>query len=320
MLSRHMDGGVKSFHSGHGTKGFEWAVAGYPLPCLSVSHQPVKEPVPVAFKVEDLTYIRNLVRERSAIILDENKDYLVYSRLEPLAKDLGFNSLPEFVETLRHSSYDLLHRTVVEALTTNETSFFRDISPFVALKEHLLPDLIARRTAQKTLSIWCGASSSGQEPYSIMLTILEHFPELQDWQVRFVATDISGKMIVRCREGRYSQLEVNRGLPVKLLMKYFSKTGTHWQIHEEIRKRIDFKEMNLAGPWPLFPTMDMVVLRNVLIYFNEETKKHIFKKIRRILDPHGYLLLGGSETTINLDEQYERISLNGTSCYRIRKE
>jgi chemotaxis protein methyltransferase CheR len=251
--------------------------------------------------------------------LDEEKEYLIFSRLEPLAKELGFESLLALVGRLRRTSYNMLHRKVVEAMTTNETSFFRDLSAFLALKERLLPDLITRRASRRCLSIWCGASSSGQEPYSIMLTILEHFPQLQDWQIRFLATDISGAMVKRCQEGIYSQLEVNRGLPASLLTKYFSKKGTHWHIAEDIRKRIEFREMNLAGPWPLFPTMDMVVLRNVMIYFDGETKKHILKKIRHILDPHGYLLLGGSETTINLDDQFERVTVNNASCYRIRK-
>jgi len=271
----------------------------------------------VGFMFEDLTYIRNLVRERSAIVLEEEKDYLIRSRLEPLAKELGFDSLVELVGKLRRASDDTLHRTVVEAMTTNETSFFRDLSPFLALKEHLLPEVIARRASTRCLSIWCGASASGQEPYSIMLTILEHFPELQDWRIRFLATDISRVMLKRCQEGIYSQIEVNRGLPAGLLTKYFSKNGTHWQIAENIRKRIEFREMNLAHPWPLLPRMDMVVLRNVMIYFDGETKKQILKKIRHILDPQGYLLLGGTETTINLDDQYERVAVNGTSCYRI---
>ncbi len=274
----------------------------------------------MGFTYEDLTYIRNLVRERAAIVLDQEKDYLIRSRLEPLAKELGFDSLVGLVGKLRRTPDDTLHRTVVEAMITNETSFFRDSSPFLALKERLLPDLIARKASFRCLSIWCGASSSGQEPYSIMLTLLEHFPELQDWRLRFLATDISRAMVKRCQEGIYSQIEVNRGLPAGLLTKYFSKKGIHWQIAENIRKRIEFREMNLAGPWPMFPSMDMVVLRNVMIYFDRETKKQIFKKIRHILDPQGYLLLGGSETTINLDDQYERVAVNGASCYRIRKE
>jgi len=273
----------------------------------------------MGFTCEDFSYIRNLVRERSAIVLDKEKEYLISSRLEPLAKELGFASLPEFVGSLRRTSHDMLHRKVVEAMITNETSFFRDWRPFLALKEHLLPKLITRKASMGCLSFWCGASSSGQEPYSIMLTIQEHFPQLTDWKIRFLATDISGAMVKRCREGIYRQLEVNRGLPADLLRKYFSKKGGHWQIAEDIRKKIEFRELNLAGPWPLFPPMDMVVLRNVMIYFDGETKKHILKKIRNILDPEGYLLLGGTETTLNVDEEFERVAVDGTSCYRIRK-
>ena len=152
-----------------------------------------------------------------------------------------------------------------------------------------------------------------------MLTILEFFPELKDWQIRFLSTDISGVMLKRCQEGIYSQLEVNRGLQARLLAKYFTKKGTHWQIEDNIRKRIEFREMNLAGQWLPFPPLDIVILRNVMIYFDGETKRLVLKKIRNIMDPQGYLLLGGSETTINLDEEYERIALNGTSWYRIRK-
>jgi chemotaxis protein methyltransferase CheR len=272
------------------------------------------------FTCEDLTYIRNLVREQSAIVLDEKKEYLICSRLEPLAKDLGFDSLLTLVRKLRRTSYSMLHRKVVEAMTTNETSFFRDVSSFFALKECLIPELIARKASKKSLSIWCGASSSGQEPYSIMMTIMEHFPELQNWQIRFLATDISETMLKKCREGIYSQLEVDRGLSISLLRKYFSKNETSWQIDEAIRRKIDFRELNLVGPWTLFPRVDMVVLRNVLIYFDGNTKKRILRKIRHILDPQGYLLLGGSETTINLDDHYERVAVNGISCYRIRKQ
>jgi chemotaxis protein methyltransferase CheR len=270
------------------------------------------------FTVEDLTYVRNLVRERSGIVLEEDKEYLIFSRLDSLARELKFDSLRELGRTLRSTANDRLHRRVVEAMITNETSFFRDLSPFLVLKEYLLPNLIARRASVKCLSIWCGASSSGQEPYSILLTILEHFPELQDWQIWMLATDISAAMLNRCREGLYSQLEVNRGLPAHILNKYFTKKGTHWQISAHLRNKIEFREMNLAGPWPPFPSLDLVVLRNVLIYFDEETKKRILKKIRHVLNPDGYLLLGGTETTIHLDDHYERMAVNGTAYYRIR--
>jgi len=268
---------------------------------------------------KDLDYVRDLVRTRSAIVLEPEKAYLVQSRLEPLAKSEGLASLTELVQKLQQVPYGSLHKKVVEAMTTNETRFFRDLTPFQVLREQLLPEIIARKGASKRLNMWCGASSSGQEPYSVMFTILEHFPELKDWVVQFIATDISEEMLAKCREGKYSQLEVNRGLPAMLLTKYFTKKGMGWQVQEDLRRRIDFKPMNLAGPWLSFPIMDLVFLRNVMIYFDMDTKKQILGNIRKVLGPNGYLFLGGSETTINLDDQYERVATSGTSCYRVKK-
>lgn len=267
----------------------------------------------------DLDYVRELVRTQSAIALELEKAYLVQARLEPLAKSEGLVSLSELVQKLRQASNGVLHKKVVEAMTTNETSFFRDLTPFYALRDQLLPEIIGRKGSSKRLNMWCGASSSGQEVYSVLFTIFEHFPELKDWVIQFMATDISEAMLSKCREGKYSQLEVNRGLPAPMLTKYFAKKGMGWQVAEDLRRRIDFKPMNLAGPWLSFPPMDIVFLRNVMIYFDMETKKQILGNIRKILDPNGYLLLGGSETTLNLDDQYERVAVSGTSCYRVKK-
>jgi len=268
---------------------------------------------------QDLDYVRQMVRTRSAIVLESEKAYLVQARLEPLVKREGLASLTELVQKLRSVPYGVLHKKVVEAMTTNETSFFRDLTPFQVLREQLLPEIIARKGTSTRLNMWCGASSSGQEPYSVMFTILEHFPELTNWVIQFMATDISEEMLTKCREGRYSQLEVNRGLPAALLTKYFAKKGMGWQVQEDIRRRIDFKSMNLAGQWLSFPPMDVVFLRNVMIYFDMDTKRQILGNIRKILDPNGYLLLGGAETTINLDDQYERVAVRGISCYRVKK-
>ncbi len=267
----------------------------------------------------DLDYVRDLVRTRSAIVLESDKAYLVQSRLDPVAKKEGVGSLTELVQKLRLAPYGALHETVVEAMTTNETSFFRDLSPFEALRDVLLPEIIARKGLSRHLNVWCGASSSGQEPYSMMFTILEHFPELQDWVIQFIATDLSEEMLEKCRQGKYTQLEINRGLPITLLTKFFSKRGMSWQVQEDVRQRIQFKQMNLIGPWLPFSTIDIVFLRNVMIYFDTDTKKQILGNIRKIIDPNGYLILGGSETTINLDDEYERVVVSGISCYRVKK-
>ena len=205
-------------------------------------------------------------------------------------------------------------------MTTNETSFFRDLVPFQALREHILPALIKHNRAMQRLHIWCGASSSGQEPYSIVFTMLDHFPELQFWELQVIATDISQEMVIRCQEGQYSQLEVNRGLPVPLLKKYFFQNDRGWKVRDEVRSKIEFREMNLAGPWLAFPKLDLVFLRNVMIYFDLQTKRRILGNIREILEPHGYLVLGASESTMNLDDRYERWDISGTSVYRLKKE
>ncbi len=268
---------------------------------------------------QDLDFVREMVRTRSAIVLEVEKAYLVQSRLEPLAKREGFVSLDRLVDKLRSTPYGILHQKAVEAMTTNETSFFRDLTPFHVLRDQIFPDLIERKGQMKHLKMWCGASSSGQEPYSVMFTIFEHFPALKNWNIQFIATDISEEMVDKCRAGQYSQLEVNRGLPANCLTRYFSKKGMNWQVQDDIRRRIDFKPMNLAGSWLPFPKLDLVFLRNVMIYFDMETKKQILANIRTLLDPNGYLFLGGSETTINVDGGYERVPVSGTSCFRIKR-
>ena len=274
----------------------------------------------MAIATTDMSYVRELILERSAIVIDAEKEYLVQSRLEPVAKEAGLGSLEELVAKLQGTPYGPLHKKVVEAMTTNETSFFRDTAPFEALKVNVLPDLIAKRASQKNLNIWCGASSSGQEPYTIAMVIREHFPELANWNIQFYATDISTEMLDRCRAGKFSQLEVNRGLPAQLLVKYFTKKGLGWQISEDLRNLIKFQEMNLSGTWPIFPKFDIIFIRNVLIYFDVETKKRILGKTRQLLNPDGYFFLGGAETTLALDDAFQRVAVSGTSCYKLRDE
>jgi chemotaxis protein methyltransferase CheR len=267
----------------------------------------------------DFEYISKLVLKRSAIVLEPEKNYLVESRLLPLARREGLSSIAELVARMRATSLDGLNQKVVEAMTTNETSFFRDLNPFEALRKVVLPDLFQRRASERRLRIWCGASSTGQEPYTIALILREHFAGFADWKTGIVATDLSTDVLARAREARYSQLEVNRGLPTPLLMKYFQRQGTGWQLKEEVRRLVEFCPLNLIDTaWRIGPA-DIVFLRNVLIYFDVPTKKTILQKVRQVLRPDGYLFLGGAETTMNLDDAFERISFERAGCYRLRR-
>jgi chemotaxis protein methyltransferase CheR len=266
---------------------------------------------------QDFDYICRLLKERSAIVLDSGKQYLVESRLTPLARKLQLNSLEALIGRLRTSAPNGLHNQVIEALVTTETSFFRDHNPFEALRKVVLPDLIQRRKNERRLNIWCGASSTGQEPYSLALLLRENFPELASWNISLMATDLSQEVLARAREGRYSQIEVNRGLPIALLLKYFQQEGTHWRLHANVRGMVDFRAMNLAQPWPPLPRMDLILLRNVMIYFEVETKKTILRRIAQLLRPDGYLLLGGAETTFNLDPSFRRVENLKTAFYQL---
>lgn len=267
----------------------------------------------------DFEYISKLVLDLSAIVLEKGKEYLVESRIQPLAKKEGFDSIEELVKSLRSGPKNGLSTKVVDAMTTNETSFFRDIHPFETLKKFIIPDLIKKRAATKELNVWSGASSSGQEPYTFAMVLRDNFPELSSWKINYISSDISNEMLDRCRKGVYSQLEINRGLPATLMVKYFERHGTEWQVKEDLRKMIDFRYLNLCDKWPLMPKMDLVLLRNVLIYFDIDMKKKILKQIQELLRPDGYLFLGAAETTLNLNESFERMDYKQSGCYRIRE-
>ncbi|HKX27439.1 MAG TPA: protein-glutamate O-methyltransferase CheR [Blastocatellia bacterium] len=265
----------------------------------------------------DFDYLSQLVRDRSAIVIEPGKEYLIESRLTSLARREGFDSLGSLVASLRANSFNVTHRKVVEAMTTNETTFFRDLHPFEALKRKIVPELTEKLGAGQRLNIWSAASSSGQEAYSIAMLLHEHFPAVARSQARILATDISQAMLERTREGRYSQLEVNRGLPAPLLMKYFERHGLEWRIREDLRRMVEVREFNLAGDWSQLPPMDIVFLRNVLIYFDQEMKKSILGKLRRILKPGGYLFLGSAETLLNLNTSFVRVQAEKSPCYQL---
>jgi chemotaxis protein methyltransferase CheR len=265
----------------------------------------------------DFDTVRRLVREESAVVLEAGKEYLVQTRLCPLVRELNLQSIAELIVQARLARGRELYRRIVEAMVTTETSFFRDHSPFEALRKAVIPDLIARRRDVRRLRIWCAASSTGQEPYSIALLLREHFPELGNWEVSLIASDLSREALERARQAKYNQLEVNRGLPAPMLVKYFDQHGTHWQLKSEIRSMVDFREINLAMEWPALPPLDLVLIRNVMIYFDLDTKKTILRKLARLLRPDAYLLLGGAETTFNLDDSYRRAGALRTGLYQL---
>lgn len=266
----------------------------------------------------DFNYVRQLVRERAAIVLEDGKQYLVDNRLSILARREGLGSAREVIQRLRAAPAGPLQRKVVEAMTTTETLFFRDGKPYEALRNTIIPELQRLRATERKVQIWSCACSSGQEPYSVGMLLREHFPALASWQLRLVATDLSTEMLARSRAGRYSQLEVDRGLPAGYLGRYFEQIGHDWQISNDLRRMIEFRQLNLAGPWSHMPPVDLILLRNVLIYFDLDTKRQILAKIRRALRPGGFLILGTAETTVNLDDGFELTRSDGTSYYRVR--
>ncbi|RUR18857.1 protein-glutamate O-methyltransferase CheR [Legionella sp. km535] len=265
----------------------------------------------------DFEFIRKFINDQAAIVLDPGKEYLVESRLAPVAKESGFSSLDELINEIKSRPTDELKMKVVDSITINETLFFRDIHPFEVLKKTILPELLSKKV-NKTLNIWCAAASSGQEPYTIAMILKDLKDSLGNWKINFLASDISGKMITRARSGIYNQLEVNRGLPAQYLVKYFEKNGSHWQIKEEIRTMVNFQKINLKNPWSI-SQMDLIFMRNVLIYFSVETKKEIFKRVGATLHPDGYFFLGGSETTLGISNDFERIGIDKVPCYKLKK-
>ncbi len=268
---------------------------------------------------EDFSYISQLVRQHSAIVLDKGKEYLVESRLAPLAAREG-GDFRRLVSRLQQDRSGKLATEVVDAMTTNETLFFRDGHPFEALRHHVLPQLLALRAPQRRLSIWCGASSSGQEPYSIAMVLREELDKHPGWEASLLATDINEEMLARTSAGTYSQLEVNRGLPIAMLMKHFDKQGTQWQVKEPLRRMVRTRPLNLAAPFPALGPFDVVFLRNVLIYFDADVKRAVLARVRQVLRPDGYLFLGGSETTLTIDDSWERVTLGPSTAYRTRSE
>jgi chemotaxis protein methyltransferase CheR len=235
-----------------------------------------------------------------------------------LARAAGVPDVNSFVVSLKTRFNPTVQRQVVEALTTNETSWFRDGAPFTVLRNDVLPSLALNRPGRQ-LRVWCGACSSGQEPYSVAMTTLDT-PAIEGWNLEIVATDLNEEMVSRARAGRYSQLEVNRGMPATSLVKHFTRDGAHWRIAPALASTVTFRQLNLMRPFPPMGRFDVVFMRNVLIYFDLPTKRDILRRVAKVLAPDGYLFLGAAEMTLGVDEQWERLPAGRSSVYQIRKD
>jgi chemotaxis protein methyltransferase CheR len=260
-------------------------------------------------------WVRELVHRESAIVLQPGKEYLVEARLLPIARKMGLPDVGKLVDTLRTRPDPEGTRQVDEALTTNETSWFRDGDPFTALTSTVLPDLLANRGPAERLQIWSAACSSGQEPYTIAMLLEDALPNASA-RVSIVATDISREMVERTKAGRFSQLEVNRGLPAPMLVRHFTRAGNEWEVSPALKRMVTAGECNLAAPLPRMGPFDVVYLRNVLIYFDLSTKQAILRRVRELMRPDGWLFLGAAETTLGVDDSWERVVVGRSSAYR----
>src|SRR5436190_11288723 len=251
----------------------------------------------------DYEFLRKLLKERSGLDLSSDKQYLVESRLTPLARRVGLSGIAELVAKIR-SGAEALTLEVVEAMTTNETFFFRDKIPFDHLRQTVLPELVQARANRRSLRVWCAASSTGQEPYSIAMCIKEFAP-LAGWRVEIVATDLSQGVLEKSKAGIFSQFEVQRGLPIQMLVKYFKQTGELWQLNAEIRAMVQHRQLNLLQDFSHLGVFDVIFCRNVLIYFDQDTKINIFNRLAKATEPDGFLVLGAAETVVGLTDVFK---------------
>ena len=272
-------------------------ISAYTLPGLTNAQR-----VENCITPENYEFLQREVYRDSGIVLDETKRYLIEMRLAPILERERISTINDLCALLRATASSALRQTVVEAMTTNETHFFRDDAPFQALKKTVLPELIEKRRSVRKLSIWSAASSSGQEAYSIAMLLLEF--GLTDWDVRILGTDLSRHMLKRAREGRYTQIEINRGLPPEYLAKYFRRVGAEYQIDERARAMTEFTHFDLRQSMAGLGPFDIVFCRNVLIYFDLETKKKILAELGKTLQSKGLLLLGCAESTHNLHSSF----------------
>lgn len=257
---------------------------------------------------QEYDFISRQIKDRSGLVLSKDKSYLLESRLMPIARKNGMANLSELIQHIQSRKDEGILREVTEAMTTNESFFFRDIKPFDLFKEKVLPHLLKTRASKKTFRIWCAACSSGQEPYSLAIILKEAAAQLAGWRTEIVATDISYEMLAKAKSGLYSQFEVQRGMPVQLMVKYFKKADEAWQIDPAIRAMVNFKEFNLLGSLKTLGQFDVVFCRNVLIYFDPETKGKVLGGIADISTKDGVLFLGGAETVLGISDRWKPVA------------
>jgi chemotaxis protein methyltransferase CheR len=252
----------------------------------------------------DYEYLRRLLKDHSGLDLSSDKQYLIESRLLPLSRKAGLPGISELVQKMKGGSAGLISQ-VVEAMTTNETFFFRDKVPFEHFRNSIMPEILQARAGRKSLRIWCAAGSTGQEPYSLAMCLMEMGAAIAGWRIEILATDLSQEVLEKSKSGIYSQFEVQRGLPIQLLVKYFKQTGELWQINPDIRAMVQHRQLNLLHDFSGLGVFDVIFCRNVLIYFDQDTKINIFNRLAKITEPEGFLALGAAETVVGLTEAFK---------------
>lgn len=256
----------------------------------------------------EFEYLKTFLKSTSGLVLAENKQYLVESRLLPIARKNGLNSISDLVAKMRQPGSKPVQEVVVEAMTTNESFFFRDKTPFQHFEETMLPHLLSARAATKRLRIWCAAASTGQEPYSLAITLKEMAAKLAGWRIEIIATDLSSEVLEKAKVGLYTQFEVQRGLPIQMLVKYFKQQGDMWQVSPELRGMVQWRKLNLLENFRTLGQFDIVFCRNVLIYFDQPTKSDVLARIQTQMPVDGYLVLGAAETVVGLTEVFQPVN------------
>ena len=252
----------------------------------------------------DYEYLRKLLKDHSGLDLSADKQYLIESRLLPLSRKCGLAGISELVQKMKGGAPAIVAQ-VVEAMTTNETFFFRDKVPFDHFRDSIMPEVLKARAARKSIRIWCAAGSTGQEPYSLAMSLKEMSAALAGWRIEIIATDLSQEVLEKSKAGVYSQFEVQRGLPIQLLVKYFKQNGELWQINADIRAMVQHRQLNLLHDFSQLGLFDVIFCRNVLIYFDQDTKINIFGRLAKSMEADGFLVLGAAETVVGLTDVFK---------------